>query len=92
MPSLPEKHFMDIATSLVTNLGVLGALVWYLYYTTAVAIPRIVKDHDKAIKETTDNFTQALKEERLARKEELETLKEWIKSEASCRYNRDHYS
>lgn len=29
----------------VSNLGALGFAVWYAYYTTTVAIPKLIADH-----------------------------------------------
>ena len=99
--TVSERNTMDVITTLVTNLGVLGALVWYMYYTTAVTIPKINTTHSEAYKELIDqnnaalnkiatDFTSSLAEEREARKEEVTALKEWIRNEAKCNYNHDH--
>ena len=92
---------MDVITPLVTHLGVLGALVWYMYYTTAVTLPNLTvkhteeynklsSEHQEAIERITSNFTSTLKDEREIRRAELEALRVWINNEAACRYNKDH--
>ena len=40
-------------------------------------------------KEIALNFASTLKEERVYRKEEVATLKMWMKESASCNYNKD---
>jgi hypothetical protein len=37
----------------------------------------------------TSEFTESLKDERRARREEIDSLKTWIREEATCHYNRD---
>ena len=64
------------------QLGVAGILGWYLYFTTSVTFPNISKthlervdaicsNHDKALNTAMDKFTDELKSERVARREEL---------------------
>ena len=111
-PALQAEPTAPIITQIITNLGVLGVLVWFMFYTTTKTIPtlntqytermdaaqkyhaeqmeRLVSAKNVAIQKMTEEFTQALREERIARKEEIEALKEWISREASCRYNKDH--
>lgn len=75
--------------ALLTNFGVVGALVWYMWYNTSSTMPALVHDHRKAMERVTELFTESLAEERRARKEELGELKSWIREEARCDYNRD---
>ncbi len=101
----------EIVTQVVTNLGVLTVLAWYMYYNVTVTIPNIVKLHTDAEekvsarfaessekksalfaetqKAISDNFASTLKEERLYRREEIDTLKQWFRTEASCKYPSD---
>lgn len=92
----------DILTGLVPSLGIAGVLVWYLYYTTTKSNPEKDKQHREEItvitdkfastcSDITDKFACVLKDEREYRKEEVNSLKTWIKSEASCRYSHDHF-
>ena len=101
MTFLLAEASMDTITPLVTNLGVLGALVWYMYYTTAVTIPKIhithsedskalAENHTNSLDKITNQFSETIRDEREIRKQELEALRNWIKQEASCRYNKDH--
>jgi len=101
----------EIGTQLISTLGVLIVLAWYMYYNVTVTIPNIVKLHTDAEKEMALKFAEAseskaqlfantqkeiaehfaatLKEERVYRREEVATLKTWMKESASCNYNRD---
>jgi predicted PurR-regulated permease PerM len=87
-------------TAIVSSLGVVGALVWYLYHNTTTTIPNLTKQYtDSQEKVATkfadtqdkiaENFANTLQEERNYRKQEITALQQWIKSEASCKYNRD---
>lgn len=76
---------MELIVSLVGSLGVTGCLVWYLYYNTAVAIPRLTDKHAETMDKITERFTGTLKEEREYRRTELQDLKVFIKSEA-CKH------
>lgn len=76
----------DIVVSLVSSLGVVGALVWYLYYNTSVTIPNLTKEHTAAIQHVADSFTTSLKEERESRRVELKELHDAINSERLCRW------
>jgi hypothetical protein len=90
----------DIITTLVSSLGVVGALVWFLFHTTTKTIPDLTKQYtdsneraSKTFADTqekiTDRFTDTLAHEREYRKQEIAALQAWIKSEASCKYNQD---
>lgn len=101
----------EIVSQVVTNLGVLVVLAWYMYYNVTVTIPNIVKLHTDAEEKTSnrfaessekksalfaetqkaisDNFAATLKEERVYRREEIDTLKHWFKAEAGCKYDLD---
>ena len=113
-PALQAEPTSSVITQIITNLGVLGVLVWFMFYTTTKTIPtlntqhaarldsaqkthaeqidRLVAAKNSAIQRMTEEFSQSLREERVARREEIEALKEWISKEASCRYNKDHQS
>lgn len=90
---------MDMIGSLVTTFGIGGALVWYLYWTTSKTIPELTKTHTDTTERIADKFVQSLveerearsrdlMEERVARGKELESLQNWIGSNA-CRF-RNH--
>jgi hypothetical protein len=49
---------------LVGQMGIGGILVWYLYYTTSVLLPRIHDQHQKAITVIVDQFREDLRLER----------------------------
>lgn len=84
---------------IVANLGVVGTLVWYLYHNTTKTIPDLNDSHNKAVEKLVEihaennekiatNFTKTLlDEERITRAKELDSLKQWIRSEASCQYH-----
>lgn len=80
----------DLISSLVSTLGVGGVLVWYLYHTTSKTIPDLTDRYLLSQKEIAGEFSKALKEEREYRRDEIDALKAWIKSEAACKYNRDN--
>jgi hypothetical protein len=80
----------DVITSLVSTLGVVGALVWYLYHNTTKTIPDLTDKYTKANENIATKFSDTLKEERNYRREEIDSLKTWIRSEAACRYNKDN--
>jgi predicted PurR-regulated permease PerM len=90
----------DVITSLASTLGVVGALVWYLYHNTTKTIPDLTKQYTESQEKVaqkfaetqdkiSDRFSSTLSEERQYRKEEIKALQAWIKSEASCKYNQD---
>lgn len=79
----------DVVTSLVSSLGVVGALVWYLYHNTTKTIPELTDKYTKTNEAIATRFSETLREERAYRREEIDSLKTWIKVEATCRYNRD---
>jgi len=90
----------DIITSLVSTIGVVGALVWYLYHNTTNTIPDLTRQYTQSqekvaqkFAETQDKiserFSSALADERNYRKQEIQALQTWIKTEASCKYNQD---
>ena len=80
----------DIITSIISSLGVVGALVWYLYHNTTKTIPDLTEKYTRTNETIANKFTETLKEERAYRKEEIRSLQQWISSEAACRYNRDN--
>lgn len=76
---------MELITSLVGTLGVTGALVWYLYFTTSKTIPSLTKTHSETLDKITEKFGDTLKEEREYRRQESESMKRFIKEEG-CKY------
>ena len=78
---------MELIVSLCGSLGVTGCLVWYLYFNTAVAFPRLIDKHSASIDKITDKFSDTLREEREFRRNELQDLKVYIKSEA-CKHDK----
>ena len=95
----------EVVSTLVSSLGVVGALVWYLYHNTTTTIPNLTQqftDSQEKIsdrfaatqKEITDNFSATMKEERAYRREEISAMKTWLKaeSEANCKYNQDQHT
>lgn len=48
----------------ISNFGIGGVLVWYLYYTTSVLVPRMQDTHQAAIREIVAEFRSDLKDER----------------------------
>lgn len=80
--------------------GVLGVLVWFLYYTTKTVIPnihkqnnelisKIIADHKEAQIAVTEKFDVNLREERDARRTEIREEREFraaeIKEERTLR-------
>ena len=76
----------DVITQVISSLGVVGALVWYLYFNTTVTIPGLTQKHSETMEKITEQFSRNLCEEREQRRQELELLKSWIKTEASCKF------
>lgn len=79
--------------SLFGQLGVVAALIWFLFYQTAVAGPKRAEAQNAHNKEVSDgfkdtvrtvvaDFNQNLREERQTRREELAMLRETLK----CRH------
>lgn len=90
----------EVITDIISSLGVVGALVWYLYHNTTTTIPNLTKLYTESQekvatnfantqRDIADNFASTLEQERNYRKQEIQALQQWIKSEASCKYNRD---
>lgn len=85
-----EPLSMDVITQLVASLGPSGALVWFLWFTTSKTIPELTAKHTATIESISARFTKSIEEERTARREEITSLKTWIREEAKCRYNTDN--
>jgi len=90
----------DVITGVVSTLGVAGSLVWYLYYNTSKVQPEmrkefsdtiatVTKTYTDSIEKVGGDFSQTLQDERRYRREEIDALKTWIRTEASCKYNND---
>ena len=62
--------------SFLSSAGIGGVLVWYLYYTTSVLVPRMHDTHQAAIREIVAEFRSDLKEERTLRMEMHQDLME----------------
>lgn len=97
-----ESQLMDtdVITGIISSLGVVGALVWYLYHNTTTTIPGLTKLYTESQekvaanfantqKDIANNFASTLEQERSYRKQEIAALQQWIKTEASCKYNSD---
>lgn len=80
----------EIIVQLVAALGPSGALVWHLWHTTSNTIPTLVNTHRESMDAALDRFTKSLEDERKARNQEIQALRDYIRVEAACRYNRDH--
>jgi hypothetical protein len=59
----PELDWFGI----LSNIGIGGVLVWYLYYTTSVLWPKIHDQQSSAIREIVSEFRADLREERQLR-------------------------
>lgn len=81
---------MELIASLVGTLGVTGALVWYLYFTTAKTIPSLTTKHSETMERITEKFGDTLREEREFRRQESEGMKQFIKQEG-CKYSSHAY-
>lgn len=90
----------EVITTVISSLGVVGALVWYMYHNTTTTIPNLTKQYTESQERTSNHFadtqkqiathfTETLKEERDYRRQEIQALQAWIKSEAACKYNLD---
>lgn len=90
---------------IIANLGVVGTLVWYLYHNTTKTIPDLNDSHNKAVEKLVEihaennekianQFISSLESERVSRAKELDSLKMWIRSEASCQYHttKEHHN
>ena len=74
----------NMVSGLISTLGIGGALVWYLYYTTSVTMPKRDEHYSKVLTEITSNFTESLREEREFRRVETQEMKAIIR-ESRCR-------
>ena len=75
----------NMISGLVTSFGIGGALVWYMYYTTSVTIPKLNEKNSEVLKEITGNFTESLREEREFRRAETADMKAMIR-ETRCHF------
>jgi len=77
---------------LVGQLGIGGILVWYLYFTTSVLLPRIHDQHQAAIKDIVSQFRDDLRLEREASQAIHEDLRELLVRLGSrpCLLEEDH--
>jgi len=76
----------NMISGLISTLGIGGALVWYMYYTTSVTLPARDDHYSNVLKEISANFTEALREERDFRRMETLEMKQIIR-ESRCRMN-----
>ena len=81
---------MDGLSGVVANVGVVGSLIWFLYHTTSVTLPKIVKSHNETLKDITDKFLLNLEEERKLRKEEFGEMRRLVQS-VECRFNKSEH-
>lgn len=58
------------------ELGVVAALVWYLWYTQSVSIPSLAKSFRETLDLIVGQFREDLKEERRQRSEEIKLLRD----------------
>ncbi|AMV35727.1 hypothetical protein VN12_26780 [Pirellula sp. SH-Sr6A] len=70
---------------ILQSVGVPGVLVWYLWHNTTKTIPDLVAQHQATIAKLTEDFSKALESERVARKVEVDELRDWIRDEAACK-------
>lgn len=70
---------------LVQAFGIGGVLVWYLYYNTSVAMPKLHDKYTDSMAAMAKEFTAALKEEREASAREFQLFRDQSK-EARCFY------
>ena len=49
----------EMGTQLISTLGVLVVLAWYMYYNVTVTVPTIVKLHTDSERETAVKFAEA---------------------------------
>jgi predicted PurR-regulated permease PerM len=91
----------ELISTIVSSLGVVGALVWYMYHNTTTTIPNLTQQYTETQErlsekfadtqeKITTNFAETLREEREYRKQEIQSLQQWIRNEAACKYNRDN--
>jgi hypothetical protein len=92
---IAEATTVDILSGTISQVGVVGALIWFLWYSTSVTGPKRDDEYRKSIESVTDKmsiaterFTNTLGEERKSRIDER--LKNFIRDESACRYNADH--
>lgn len=69
---------MDILLSLCGQAGIGGALIWYLWYTTAVAQPRLLREHRTTVSTLIHQFRDDLREERASRVRLAEDVSELV--------------
>ena len=78
---------MEPFVEFIKVFGVPGVLVWYLWYDTAVSRPkrdeaaaaqieRLVGHYNGIIDRIAADFTQTIREERQARREEIQMLRD----------------
>lgn len=78
----------DAILQLLSSAGIGTVLVWYLFHTTTKTIPDLTDKHTTNIEKVTAKFSDALREERIARREEIEELKACL--DRSCQFNTQH--
>lgn len=77
--------------NLIPQLGVAAILAWHLYYTTSVSNPKAMETalnrmdamqdrHNKTIDDICKDFTTTIREERLARREEINMLRDELRA------------
>lgn len=85
---------------IASSLGVAAVLGWYLYYTTTVSFPkmndatldrmdRMAEKQNVVIENVCKDFTSCVREERIARHEELSTLRQELRHLRNCDHD-DH--
>lgn len=94
---LAEGLTVDLLSGTISQVGVVGALIWFLWYSTSVTGPKRDDEYRKSIESVTnkmavatDKFTDSLSEERRMRVIELDSLKKFIHDESACRYDADN--
>lgn len=63
----------NVVAFVISNLGVVGILVWYLWFVTSKESPRARKDFLDALDGIADRYSRLIEGERVAARECLES-------------------
>jgi hypothetical protein len=77
---------VEIVGQLVANLGIVGVLVWFLWYNTTIAVPKkdqafreqldkMTERHLSTTQKIAEDFETCIREERAARRQDIADLK-----------------
>lgn len=77
----------NLVVQVISQVGISGVLVWYLYHTTTKTIPDLCANHQEAIDAMQKQYVDSLEKNREALQREIGMIQDNLP--VVCRYSRE---